>query len=55
MDSRKIGMPFLMGTMALCLVAVTQCQRSGDVRRPRAYISGSANRGSKVGIKNEHR
>jgi len=33
MDSRKIGMPFLMGTMALCLVAVTHCQRSGDVRR----------------------
>jgi hypothetical protein len=33
MDSRKIGLPFLMGTMAMCLVAVTQCQRSGDVRR----------------------
>jgi hypothetical protein len=33
MDSRKIGLTFLMGTMAMCLVAVTQCQRSGDVRR----------------------
>jgi hypothetical protein len=33
MDSRKIGLPVLMGVMALCLVAVTQCRRSGDARR----------------------
>jgi ketosteroid isomerase-like protein len=33
MDSRKIGFPLLMGLLALCLVSVTQCRRSRDVRR----------------------
>jgi len=32
LDSRKAGLPLLMGTTALCLVAVTQCQRSGGAR-----------------------